>query len=460
MGAAPDLSGVAQWQHWGHGQPVVVRDNHGNHELFTFGSPGAPSGALLLLRSSDDGDHWTWASPDTYAVPVASETNAGLMSVAQDSAGTLHLLYFRSGTLDVVYYRMSLTYSAGQITGYTALAGPIPIPGSYSGDRRGLIRVVTTAAGGEVLAVLVTASDPGGTRLQGSICITSTLAPASGADFRSLDGAGDTATMIVDDARGVGGSHDHNILFAQLGSSRDLWVFTGNVPAEPGPTSPATINRLRLTATGATWSPGPLIDGSTPGAWLLGVAGTANSAWAMLGRYADGQVLFARVNAGGVYEEPIAAIPSPVSDARINQTQFGVFIVNPDETRIWAIFTRDPGPQGNWYDFTPTGAYWNGSTWQLRDDLPQGDTGAIAYAEGLAGSVGWDTGVVGLMTKTNGTSFNGAIQLATMREGAGATGALISPRVIYTAGPDGGSVDQVTVTDSAGASANATVTVP
>ncbi len=310
--------------------------------------------------------------------------------------------------------------------------------------------------------MLVTASDPGGARLQGSICITSTLAPTSAADFQSLDGAGDTATMIVDDARGVGGSHDHHILFAQLGSSRDLWVFSGNVPAEPGPISPATINRVRLTATGSTWTPGAVIDGSMSGAWLLGVAGTAHYAWAMLGRYADGQILFARVNAGGAYEEPVAAIPSPVNDARINQTQFGVFTVNPDETRIWAIFTRDPGPQGNWYDFTPTGAYWNGSTWLLRDDLPQGNAGAIAYAEGLAGSVGWDTGVVGLMTKTDGTSFNGAIQLATMRDLPAATdgGALISPRVIYTAGPDGGSTDQVTVSDSAGASASAPITVP
>ncbi len=114
MGAAPDLSGVAQWQHWGHAQPVVVRDNHGNHELFTFGSPGAPSGALHLLRSNDEGDRWSWVSPDVSAQPVNSETNAGLMSVAQDSAGTVHLLYFRSGTLDVAYYRMSLTYSAGQ----------------------------------------------------------------------------------------------------------------------------------------------------------------------------------------------------------------------------------------------------------------------------------------------------------------------------------------------------------
>jgi len=461
MRTAPGLSGVAQWQHWGAGQPVVLRDNHGNHELFTFGSPGAPSGKLHLLRSSDEGDTWSWVSPDTYAQPVDSEINAGVMSVAQDGAGTVHLLYFRSGYLDVAYYRMTLTYSAGAITGYTALTGPIVIPGSYNGDTRAVIRTVRTAGGAEVLAVLVTASDPGGSRLQGSMCITSTLAPASAADFKNLAGAGGAATRIVDDVRGIGGSHDHTILFAQLDSSRDLWVFSGNVPAEPGPTASTTINRVQLTATGQTWTPGTLTDGSTSNAWLMGIAGTARYVWVMFGRYADGQVRFARVNAAGGYEEPVASIPSPVSDARIDQTQFGVFTVNPDETRIWAIFTRDPGPQGSWYDFTPTAAYWSGSAWQVRGDAPRGDTGAISYAEGFASSLGWDTGVVGLMTKTDGTSFNGAIQLAAMRTPEAADGGTsLSSRVIYTAGPAGRSTDQVMVTDSAGASASATVTVP
>jgi hypothetical protein len=354
-------------------------------------------------------------APDTYAQPVDSDTNAGLMSVAQDSAGEVHLLYFRSGYLDIAYYRLAMTRSGGTIGGYTLQAGPIVIPGSYSGDRRALIRTVTTSNGAEVLAVLVTASDPGGTRLQGSVTLASTLAPASSADFKDLNGAAGAASRVVDDSRSVGGSHDHNLLFVQLGTSRDLWIFTGNVPAEAAPTAPTHIGRVRLIASGDTWTSGPLADGTTANAWLLGVAGTANFAWAMLGRYADGQVRFARVNAAGDYEEPISAIPSPVSDGRVDQTQFGVFTVNPDETRIWAIFTRDPSPSGHWYDFTPSGAYWDGSSWHLHPDTLQGDSGAIAFAEGFGGSVGFEAGVVGLMTRTDGTAFNGPIRLATLR---------------------------------------------
>jgi len=450
---------ATQQQHWGGGQPVVVRDNHGNHDLFTFGSPGAPSGTLSLLRSGDQGETWSWVPPEASALGVESAANAGLISAAQDSAGAVHLLFFRAGYLDVAYYRLALTYGAGgAIAGYTALAGPIVIPGAYAGDRRGTIRAVTTAAGLEVLAVLVAASDPGGTRLQGSMCITSSLAPATTADFWSLEGTPGAVTTIVDDARGPGGSHDHTLLFAQLGASRDLWVFAGNIVAEAGPTASSTINRLRLTASGSTWAPGPLLDGSTPDAWLMGVAGTAHFAWAMYGQYSDGQVRFARVNAGGSYEEPVASIPSPVNDGRINQTLAGVFTVHPDERRIWAVYARDPGqgPNAQWYDFTPTGASWDGAAWTLRSDAPQGDPNAIAFADGLGGSVGWDDGVVGVLTKTDGTSFDGAISLATMRAALGTQGG----GVVYTAGPTHPATDVVTVTDADGKSASATVSVP
>lgn len=456
MRAAPLVAGAAQFQHWGGGQPVVARDNHGDGDLFTFGSPGAPSGTLSLLRSGDLGETWAWVPPEGAALAVDSAVNAGPISVAQDSAGTVHLLFFRAGYLDVAYYRLALTYAGGAIAGYTALAGPIVIPGAYAGDRRGTIRAVTAGNGAEVLAVLVAASDPGGTRLQGSMCITSTLAPASADDFQSLGGAPNAVTMIVDDARGVGGSHDHTVLFAQLGSSRDLWVLTGNIVAEAGPTPSSTINRLRLTASGSTWTPGPLLDGSTPDAWLMGIAGTAHSVWGMYGRYGDGQVRFARVSGGGAYEEPVASIPSPVNDGRINQTLVGVFAVHPDEQRIWAVFARDPSPTGQWYDFTPTGAAWDGSAWQLRPDAPQGDPNAIAFADGLGGSVGWDDGVVAVLTRTDGTSFDGAISLATMRAPLGTAGT----GVIYTAGPTHPATDVVTVTGADGKSASATVTVP
>src|SRR6185295_12559573 len=290
------------------------------------------------------------------------------------------------------------------------------------------------------------------------MCITSGLAPASPDDFQSLGGAPNAVTMIVDDARGAGGSHDHALLFAQLGATHDLWVFAGNIVAEAGPTAPATINRLRLTASGSTWTPRTLSDGSASGAWLMGVAGTAHYAWVMYRQYADGQVRFARVDSGGAYEEPVASIPSPVNDGRINQTLAGVFTVHPDERRIWAVFARDPGPgpTAQWYDFTPTGASWDGSQWQLKSDAPQGDPNAIAFADGLGGSVGWDDGVVGVLTKTDGTSFDGAISLATMRAAPGTTGT----SVVYTAGPTHPATDEVTVTDADGKKASASVSVP
>lgn len=448
LAPAPTLSGAAQWQHWAHSQPVVVRDNHGNHELFTFGSPSSFSGQLHLLRSADQGTTWSWPMPDSYAQGVDSYDNAGVMSVAQDSAGRVHLLYARVGYGDVAYYRLNLTYAGGAITGYAGLVGPVAIPGTYAGDLRGELRTVTTASGAEVLAVLVAASDSSGARMQGSMCITSSLTPAASSDFKSLQGTPNAVTTVLDDARG--GIHDHNILFAQLGASRDLWVFSGNIPAEAAPTAPNTLNRVRLTASGATWSAGPLLDGATSDVWMMGVEGTAHHVWAMFGRYTDGQVLFARVNEAGSFEEPVSSIPSPVNDGRVQQTMFGVFTVNPDETRIWTIFARDPSPSGNWYDFTPTAGAWDGTSWQLQVGTPAGDTYAISYAEGLAGTVGWDTGVVGLMTKSAGTSFNGPIHLMTSR----------APGALYTAGPTGSTTDIVQVRDAHGATATAVVTVP
>ena len=450
IAAAPLLAGAAQWQQWGHGQPVVVRDNHGDHELFTFGSPGSPAGKLHLLRSADLGVTWSWVVPDSYAQSVASDANASLMAVAQDSAGTVHLLYFRSGSLDVAYYRLTLTYAGGAITGYTGFTGPLTIPGTYAGDRRAMLRPVITGNGAEVLAVLVAGTDSGGSHLQGSVCLTTTLAPSSSADFKNLAGAANAATMVIDDARGPGGSHDHHLLFAQLGVSRDLWIFAGNMPAEQGPTAPTTLGRVRLSASGATWTAGPQLDGTTTDAWLMGVEGSAHFVWAMYGRYADGAVRFARVNELGVFEEPVASIPSPVSDGRIEQTQFGVFTVNPDERRLWAVYTRDPGPTGHWYDFTPTAASWDGARWQLQLGGSAGGSGAVAYAEGLAGTFGWTEGVVGLMTRTDGTSFNAPIWLVTAR----------APGALYTAGATGGTTDLVRVNDAQGASATATVTVP
>lgn len=449
IAAAPALSGAQQWQHWAHGAPVVVRDNHGDHDLFTLGSPGALSGKLHLLRSADRGSSWSFPSPDAYAQPVDSYINAGLVSVAQDSTGTVHLLYARVGYGDIAYYRLELTYAGGAITGYDGLVGPLVIPGTYAGDLRGELRVVKTANDAEVLAVLIGASG-NGPALQGSVCITANLAPTSASDFKSLTGAPNAVTQIINDTRGPGGSHDHTLLFAQLGATRDLWVFAGNVTAEPGPTTPSTLNRVRLTASGSTWSAGPLVDGATKNVWLMGVEGTTNHVWAMYGRYDDGQVLFARVDGSGGFEEPVGSIPSPVNDGRIQQTMFGVFTVNPDETHLWTVFTRDPSPTGNWYDFTPTAGSWDGAAWQLHAGAPAGDTHAISYAEGLGGTVGWDDGVVGLMTKTAGTSFNGHIQLVTSR----------GPSALYTAGPAAPSTDVVQVQDGLGASASATVTVP
>jgi hypothetical protein len=451
---APAAGGVPQWQQWAHGQPVVVQDNQGTHQQFTLGARGAPGGRLQLLVSSGPSSPWTWVAPAGYAKGVDSDLNAGVMSLAQDSAGTVHLLFFRAGWLQVAYYRLTLTYAAGAITGYTDLVGPIDLPGAYQGDQRALLRVVTTASGAEVLAMLVTASDATGTRLQGSMCVTAALAPSSSADFLDLAGNRGAATRIVDDARGAGASHDHHLLFAQLGASRDLWVFGGNLPAESAPTPPTAITRTRLSASGSSWTPGPSLDGSTALAWLLAVAGTAQHAWAMLGQYRDGQVRFARVDASGGYEEPVSAIPSPVVDGRTDQTLFGVFTVAPDDTRLWAVFARDPGPGGHWWDFTPTGAAWDGTRWELWTDTAQGGSGAVAYAEGMGGSVGWDTGVVALMTRTDGTAFNGAIRLGSVGLVPG------SAHVDYTAGPRSHTIDQVTVTDATGASASADVVVP
>lgn len=365
---------------WSNGEPHVLQDRSPGSagELFGFGW----SDMLHLFKSGDRGSHWTFV--DTAESIASSFYGKRMLGVAQDSLGKVHLLFVNGGSGQVEYTRLALSHTGGAITGFSSEVKGVALPGSFNtnGDVRGVLLDVMDQSGAETLVYSITDIGSNSFRLRMGMSLG--LTPRVSSDFMKLDGTpGSTLAYETTSFN----AHDHCAGTAQLGASRDLWVFWGPCEAEWGAQDSTFTTRMRVSPSGPhTWSVGtpiPMVgSGAISSPEFLCVTGSSNFVWFMYFDPADG-LSIDRVAADGSYTH--SAVPSP--DNRINRNGWGVLSVSPDESRIYAIwssFSRYADDAS-----TRQGA-WDGTTWTLFSDPLAGD------AWGFAGSTGWGGGVVAI----------------------------------------------------------------
>ncbi|MBI3488001.1 MAG: chitobiase/beta-hexosaminidase C-terminal domain-containing protein, partial [Acidobacteria bacterium] len=371
---------TALTQDWSNGEPHVLQDRSPGSagELFGFGW----SDKLHIFKSADGGSHWTFV--DTTESIASSEYGKRMLGIAQDSLGKVHLLFVNGTSGQVEYTRLALSHTSGAISGFASEVKGIALPGSFNtnGDVRGVLLDVMDQSGAETLVYSIT--DIGSNSFRLRMGMTLGLMPQVSSDFMKLDGTPGTTLAFETTAFNA---HDHCAGTAQLGASRDLWVFWGPNEAEWGAQDSTFTTRLRVSPSGPhTWSVGtpiPMVgSGAISSPEFLCVTGSTNFVWFMYFDPADG-LSIDRVAADGSYTH--SAAPSP--DSRIDRNGWGVFSVSPDESRIYAIwssFSRYADDAS-----TRQGA-WDGTTWTLFSDPLAGD------AWGFAGSTGWGEGVVAM----------------------------------------------------------------
>lgn len=367
-------------QDWSNGEPHVLQDRSPGSagELFGFGW----SDKLHLFKSADRGSHWTFV--DTAESIASSEYGKRMLGIAQDSLGKVHLLFVNGTSGKVEYTRLALSHAGGAISGFASEVKGIPLPGSFNtnGDVRGVLLDVLDQSGAETLVYSITDIGPSPFRVQ--MGMTLGLTPRVSEDFMKLDGM-PGATLVYETASF--NAHDHCAGTAQLGHSRDLWVFWGPIEAEWGAQDKTFTTRLRVSPSGDhTWSVGtpiPMVgSGAISSPEFLCVTGSSNFVWFMYFDPAEG-LSIDRVAADGSYQH--SAVPSP--DSRINRNGWGVLSVSPDESRIYAIWSSF---SRNADDASTRQGAWDGTTWTVFSDPLAGD------AWGFAGSTGWGEGVVAM----------------------------------------------------------------
>ncbi len=380
---------------WSNGEPRIIKDVTGG-ELIGFGW----SDKLYIFKSGDNGNTWSFVDP------TAGETigTFRILCATQDSTGKCHIIYVDGPGGHVQYARIALSYTSGLVTGFASDVKNVTLPGSYntSVDVRATIRAVTDALGVETLVHHTSGNVTGNTFLVQMGKATS-LTPSATADFVKLDGTSGATTVFT--TTGFN-NHDHSSFFAQLGSTKDMWVFWGPTDAEFGGLDGTSTQRVRLTASDHTWSVGSPItmvgqDGvTTPEAMC--VYGTRNFVWFMYLDPTDG-LSFDKVSATGVYTH--AAIATP--DAGADRNGWGVFTVAPDEIRVWACWNTIASGGPGVADRTRQG-FWDGASWTTYTDSQVGDSW------GIGGTVQWDDGLVA--TRLDGGDLS--ISLATIRGGS------------------------------------------
>lgn len=433
--AMPQVGGVTQGAWWGHPNPLGFKDNGGAGDLVTFGTPMSGAvGKVRVFTSQDSG--YTWAPPasDAYAVKPSGWTPGdgdGLNSVCQDSTGAVHiLLKLASGSL--YYMRVTLTRDgSGHVTGYTTVTGftsniDVSTLTGPSVDVRGQIFIATTGTSVETLMLAIGCSGASNHQLVYLSKATS-LTPTAVSNFTDLSGTASTMSLWMDGGAAAGGMYDHGFSIQQHPSSKDLYVFCGNLVTEPQTTTQLGVLWSRATVSGATWTAGATnhvlgASGvSANGCFFGGTDVTANYVWAGFMNYDTGTgqgPKFLKVDSSGTLT--VAGPTSPTLASFTDQaTCFLTFHVHSDETRISAAWARDSSVDtGHWGRFHLSAGQWNGVAWilQLSDTgTTHGvDASAQNFAYGLSKVAGWDGGLAAIITDCTGTSFSGGLVSLTL----------------------------------------------
>ncbi len=384
---------------WSNSEPRIIKDVGGSGELIGFGW----SDKLYIFKSGDNGDTWSFVDP------TAGESigTFRICCATQDSTGKCHITYIDGPGGHFQYARIALAYTSGLVTGFASEVKDLTLPGTYNTnvDVRCTLRAVIDAGGTETLVHCTTTDITAGTFT--IVMGKSSIAPAVSTDWVAMDGtAGSTVVFQTNSFN----DHDHSSCWAQIGSTKDIWVFWGPTEAEFGGLDGTSTTRIKLTASSHTWSVGsPIVmvgQDSVTIPMALCCYGTANFVWFMYLDPLDG-LSFDHVNASGTYTHAVVTSP----DNGIDRNGWGVFTVAPDETRIWAAWnTIGAGGPGT-ADRTREG-FWNGASWTLYTEAAP----FVGDSWGMGGTVSWSEGLVAV--RLNDPTF--AISLATIRGGEAA----------------------------------------
>jgi hypothetical protein len=377
------------------GQVPKLHDASGEPRLMVDRSPGSKGelfgfvgDTLFLVKSSDKGASWSYVEP-----LGAEKIGYGVLAVAQDSKGKVHLLHRLDGRM--LYSRIVLEHANGAINGFRSEVKDIYLPGVINAfiQVRGSMQTVIDGAGEERLLYQVNSYER---ENDARFCLrmgsAKSLTPSTTADFVGLDGGSSLTTVFQTAVYGIGG---HAANFAQLGATREVWVFWGPTPEYGVWTDGSSNQRLLLTPKpDHNWSLGKAINIDLPNNLTrpcqFTVVGTQNYVWFMRSDVDKG-ISFDRIDRNGLYTKSV--IPSPENYS--NRGGQGVFSVSADETKvsaIWNTWSRYDTTNLPLPDRITTEAFWDGNAWTINNDTLSGvnDKSCAGYY----GSTAWSEGLV------------------------------------------------------------------
>lgn len=376
---------------WSCGERRGIKDAETGDLLLWFGGPDKQ---FRLISSQDNGATWALVAADVTNPTGGFGYPNRILGVAQDSTGKVHVLARGSDSdQDTYYLRLSLTRSGGHVTNHTIEQTPFAFPSrntQTNPDPRGDLKVVRIG-GNERLAwcnqVYTTAAQ--NTTLVVYAGISTSIAPASLADFTGLNGSGDDSLIINEGGSIDYSTHLHETLIAQNANNEDLYFFCSYLNGDYSQVASGSavaaydLFRLRYTVSGATFTGGTktvMAQSTSHPPYGLAVCTdyTTGLPWVNY-MHPDNGVTFAYIdNAGSTQSGPA----SPLSTA----DRAGFMVCSVDNSKIHAIYQT--------YGSTTTGmvgnlSYYNGSSWN------QTAQSSVADCNGYA-AIQWQGGVAAL----------------------------------------------------------------
>ncbi len=382
---APQSGGVAQVGYWYTGAPLLFRDRHpnGSGQIVAIQMVATDS-TLVANVSSDSGATWN-------QVAIGAISNFGrVLGVAQDSHGIVHIVTLET---DYHYRRLEFSYTGGAISGVASFSATgilVASPTAESTDPRVDIQAIYDASGAECLGLLTTMGN--GSALYAYFQKTLSTTITSPSDFTALDGTPGRST-IADAPAGANG-HEYTGTFAQLGSTRDLYISWGFTASE---WSVTTLRHVRCQVSGPhTWSVGETITETEPRRYIGGSYGTRNVVWRTSLAVETGPHIDTFSADGTLTYD---AIPSPVPYTGANLIGWSIISASPDDSTAFVMTSMAGGDD--------VYSIWDGSSWTTWKH-----PAALGDGFGLASCRGWDSGLAFAATDTASyTTYLGALFL-------------------------------------------------
>ncbi len=379
------MGGASQVGYWYTGAPLLFRDRHpsGSGQVVAI-QMLATNYTLIANISSDNGA--TWRQVELGAISSFGR----VLGVVQDSQGIIHIVTLET---DYHYRRLEFSYAGGAISGVASFSSTgilIASPTAESTDPRVDIQAIHDASGAECLGLLTTMGN--GSAFYAYFQKTLSTRITSPSDFTALDGTPGRST-IADAPAGANG-HEYTGTFAQLGSTRDLYVSWGFTASE---WSVATLRHVRCQVSGPhAWSVGETITEIEPRRYIGGSYGTRNKVWRASLAVETGPHIDTFSADGALTHD---AIPSPAPYTGANLIGWSIISASPDDSTVFVTTSMAGGDD--------VYSIWDGSSWTTWKH-----PAALGDGFGLASCRGWDSGLAFAATDTASyTTYLGALFL-------------------------------------------------